>query len=537
MSFNRERRTAVSKVSARNNWGGTYADSRTLSSMFSPKDIHNFGIMGVNAFTSVINGRVNKPMLYMTLGSGNYMELPGGISKYSWKLAEAGIPRAKITAVDTATNGSQPGKSGAQIRIALDRPYYHEPSVFRTQLRDAPMMRLLGMPETEDDQTHWYTFVLQTDDANAFIPAEYLAVGKTVCEASTMIADEMNDQYAGIEFGSDQDLSSQIGYFARKFEMTDKAIRMEIEARKRGENPSSVYRFDNREFNSAVSTGYVIREVKDGKPVPVSQGIFVTTAEQMLEEKLLMDKEMNAVFGHTQTTVNEVTKRKMTAGAGWLQIAKDGNYIEYSSDELTLDDFTSQLDAIAYYNMDTTERIFVMRTGEVGLKYFSKLVEREVGASSLTFHDTHFLSKNNHNGFGNELTFGQQFTEWHGYNGARYIVMHDPTKDNVEYYPDIDPDTGRPFESGSFDIFDLSDTDAAPSSSIYNLGSSSNCTWIYEPAFESYITTSGTYDFQTGAYNDGSVRATNSKECGIYRESSGKWECWDVSRTKRIAKV
>lgn len=537
MAFNRNRKTALSRVSARQNWGGTSADSRTFSHMFRNSDTHHFGMVGVNAFTQVVNGKINKPMMYMTMGSGNYMELPGGVSRYAWNLGEGGIPRATITAVDTTVNGTQPGKSGAKIRFALDRPYYHAPALLKTESRDAPMIRLSGYPESESENVHWYEGTLQTSDPMAFIQPEYLQANKTMCDASTSVADEENNIYAGIEFGSDTELSSQIGYFARKFEMTDKAIRLEIENRKSGKPSGQRFNVFGKSTDTAVSTGYVIRNMKNGEMEKVEQGYFVTTVEAMLEERLLMDKEMNAVFGKLETRIDENTGREITVGAGWLEMAREGNYMEYSSDELTLDDFIVGLDNIAYYNLDTDERIFVMKTGEVGLAYFSKLVEREVGASSLVFADSHFLSKADHNGFKNELSYGSQFTEWRGYNGARYIVMHDPSKDNVAYYPDIDPDTGRPYESASFDIFDLGDTEAAPNSTIYNLGSKSNCCYIYEPAYELYHTTGGSYNFDTGAYNDGSQRPSNSKLCSIYRESSGTFEIWDISRTKRIAKV
>ena len=538
MAFNRNRVTALSRVSARQNWGGTSADSRTYAHMFRNSDTHHFGMVGVNAFTSVMGGMINKPMLYMTMGSGNYCELPGGVSRYLWDLAEGGIPRAVITAVDTAVNGTEAGKNGTKVRFALDRPYYHPPVLLKTDSTDAPMIRLTAMPETESENVHWYEGVLQTSDPTAFIPEEYIQVNRTMCDGGTSIADEENQEYGGIEFGSDTNLSSQIGYFAREFQMTDKAIRMEIEARKNGTAMRGMTTTNGTKLpDGAVSTGYVIRGVKNGKLDKVENGYFVTTVEAMLEERLLQDKEMNAVFGKLETRIHPVTGREVTVGAGWLEMAREGNYMEYSNDELTLDDFVLGFDNISYYNLDMNERIFVMKTGEVGLQYFSKLVEREVGASSLVFAQDDFMTNVNHNGLGNEKAYGVQFTEWKGYNGARYIVMHDPSKDNVSIYRDIDPDTGRPLESASFDIFDLSDSDAAPNSSIYNLGSRANCCYIYEPAQELYTTISGAYNWETGAYQDGSQRPSNSKLCEIKRESSGSLEIWDITRTKRIAKV
>lgn len=111
--------------------------------------------------------------------------------------------------------------------------------------------------------------------------------------------------------------------------------------------------------------------------------------------------------------------------------------------------------------------------------------------------------------------------------------LHDPTKDNPYFYPDLHPTTGKPKESGSFDVFDLGETDAAPKNAMTR----SNVAMITEPEAEEYYMKSAIYDLQTGSIKDGGNVQVRDKEAGIYRTSSYKLEVWDVSRTLRLQAV
>lgn len=535
MSINLERKTALITAAPRTNWRGTYGDSRTWASQFRTLGPHHFGLMGAQTFSTQLGkSQVNKPLYYMTAGLGNMYELPGGHSTYKWKLSEDGLTRSVIVDVDNI--GTQPGKSGTRIRFALDHGGYHEPVVLKTEGGpNVPMLVIQGFPEQETPTKFWYEAIIQDGLEDSFIDPAFLQVGRTVLDGTTQVSDELNTKYGGIEFGSSYELQSQIGYVARKIEVTDKFIRLEKAARERGMAPSSTYSFGGKSYNNAVGTGYIIaHRNKDGKVTKdvVEQGSFISTAEAMLEERIAMDKEYGMTFGRTQTRLDEVTGRRITTGAGWFQIARDGNFKE-NNGNLTLDDFTLELESLSFNAIDPSDRVFVIKTGQDGMKFASQLVEAEAGLSPFVFDSSYFIDKVGHNNFGNERAFGAQFTEFRGYNGIRLIWMYDPTKDNPNWYPDLDEETGRPKESGSYDIFDLGATNAAPDTAR----TKSNCAYIYEPEAEEYFIVSNVYDIYNGSYKDGSKVANLDKQAGIYRGSSYKFECWDVSRTMRIEKV
>lgn len=528
-----QRRTALVRTHPRTDWGGSYADSGTWAHMFRSYSPHNFGLMGAQTFSTQLGSHiVNKPLLWLTQGQGNTFALAGGHHNYQWQLATDGITRATIVAVDPNLP-TQPGKSGGKFKVGLDRAYYHEPVYLKTEGRDMPRLKIHGFAEPGDPGVFWYTVSVQDGDPTAWVFTQYLQPGKTMCDAGTGVSDELNQKWAGIEFGSHTNLESQIGYVGRKIEVTDKFIRLEKGAREKGMAPSAGYKFAGKNYNEAVGTGYVVAERnKDGKIVKeaVEQGGFITTAEAILEERIAEDKEYGMTFGRVEISKDSDTGRPITTGAGWLQMARDGNYSEHNGD-LTLADFTERLDSLYFNSVDPSKRVIYIRTGQEGIRYASQLIEAEAGSSPFVFDSVYFIDRVNHNNFGNERKFGAQFTEFHGYNGMRLIFQHDPTKDNPYWYPELHPDTGRPIESGSYDIMDLGETDAAPSGA----STRSNLAYVYEPDAEEYFMVSNVYDLMTGAVQDGSNVASTNKEAGIYRTSSYKLEIWDISRTMRLA--
>lgn len=530
------RKTALYQTRPRTDWGGSYADSTTWASKFRSYAPYDFGVMGAQTFSTQLGKHVvNKPFMWLTQGQGNVYELPGGHNDYQWTLAEDGNTIATITDVDTSLP-TRPGELGQTFRICLDRNYYHEPILLATEGRDEPLLKIHGYPVEESPTKFWYTVSVQDGSPSAFVQSKYLQTLRTVRDAGTQVSDELNDKYAGIEFGSEYNLRSHIGYVARKIEVTDKFIRLEKASREKGMAPTQSYSFNGKKYNNAVGTGYMIAQrMKPGEKPTTQQlkaGAFITTAEAMLEERLAMDKEWGMTFGRVQITKDSDSGRTIKTGAGWLQMAKEGNYQEHNYN-LTLNDFTDRLEALHYNSVDPSDRKIYVRTGQDGIKFASQLIANEAGSSPFTYYASFAIDDVNHNQFGNEKGFGYQFTEFRGYNGQVLCFVYDPTKDSPYWYPELHPETNRPIESGSFDILDLGNTSAAPADSKTR----SNMAMITEPEAEEYFMVSNVYDLQTGSVKDGSNVAMLNKEAGIYRASSYKLEIWDISRTMRLAAV
>jgi len=529
------RKTALLKAHPRQDWGGTYADSGTWASWFKSYKPHDFGMMEAQTFASSLASYVvNKPLLWMTQGQGNTYELPGGHREYQWQLATDTHTRATIVRVDPNL-GTQPGKAGQKFFIYVDRGWYMEPVLLKTEGSDAPLLRIHGQAYLVAPGVYRYTVSLQDGNPAAYINPTYLLEGKTISDAGTMVSDELNMKYGGIEFGSQYNLQSHIGYVAREIVVTDKFIRLEKSARERGNSPSRGFQYDGKEYDGAIGTGYIVaRRDKNGKvdKEKIKQGAFLTTAEALLGERIAMDKNMIMTFGRTQVSKDEDSQRTMTMGAGWLQLAKEGNYREHNGN-ITLGDFTEQLDTLAFNTLDFGNRVFEIHTGSEGIKLASALIAAEAGISPFVFDSNFFIDKVSSEVTDKALRWGAQFTEFRAHNGIILRFVFDPTKDNTYFYPELDPETGKPLESSSYDIFDLGQTDAAPR----NAKTRANVAYVYEPEAEEYYMTSNVYDLMTGAYNDGTKVASKDKEAGIHRASSCKFEVWDISRTMRIKRV
>ena len=538
MAFNRD--TAIFKARPRNDWGGTYMNSNTWNHMFRGYKEHDFGVMEAQAFASRLGShQINKPWYFLTEAQNNVMELPAATSHYTWALTNDSHTRISIVDVDSNL-GTQPGKGGELFYIYLNRGWYHEPTILKTESHDGPMIKIVGDPDFIRQDVYRYTCKIQSSNPLAYIDPSFLQTNRTLIDATTQVADELNTKFGGIETGAHHNLSGFIGYVARKIEVTDKFIRHEIRCRKEGKANDLSYSFNGQRHTSAISTGYTIVKRNKGKMTKdeiMKSGYAITTAEALLSERIAMDKEMLMTFAHTEVAVDRDTKNPITYGAGWHSMAKDGNYSEHQLD-FTLDTLTSRLDATQYNTVEPESRKLCIKAGEVGIAYLSRLINTEAGLSPFILNDQQggimTVKSADYNKFGNEVVYeNPQFTGFRGFNGLMYYIMHDPTKDNPLFYPDIDPDTGKPFESASLDIINLGEN----SDAHRKARTKSNVCMVKEPAYESYFTTEGVYNLETGAVNDGSNVRNLNKEAGIYRESSAKLEIWDIGQTFRWASV
>ena len=524
------RKTALQTIE-RKSFGGSFYDSQNWATMFRSYTPYDMGVMGAQTFSSELGSHiVNKPFMWYTQAQGNVFELPGGHSDYSWKLLAEAEVRATIT---RTTADTTPGKGGMEFKFYLDQGWFHEPTVLKVEGRNQPGITIKGEPVQISANEWEYTGVVQDGDLMSYITPAQLTAGKTVMDMYTSVSDELNTKYSGLQFGNLTSLQSWIGYVARKLEVTDKFIRLEKSCKEKGTNvPDGMgYKgFGNTMQYSAIGTGYVIGKNGMGSQEIVQKGRFIPTVSAMLEEKLAMDKEMGMFFGRLQNSQDWDTGRPKKTPPGWLQIVKDGHYKSHNGN-LTLNDFYEFLNAQFTPRKDFQERATVLRTGSGGLEFFSRLVAAQAGLSGLTFLDSYFVSRvpSAHAAQGSGLQFGNQFTRIKLPNGHLIECMFDATKDNPILFPEMANGTNYTEESFSFDIWDLGDTNAAPSMAK----TKSNIAMVYEPEAEENFHFSGIYDPITGSVKDGSSVSSLGKEVGFYRASSYGLAIWDVSRIGR----
>lgn len=519
------RKSALVK-NARAGWGGTRLDSYTHAELFRDQSPEYFGMVDSQLFSTAINDqRINKKWVFLTEAQGNVYYTSPGKSRYSWRMMGKIEADARITRVD-ANLGTQPGKMHNEFKIYLDRGWFHEPVLFKTDSDDAPLLRIIGHPIPTSFGDWEYTCKLQTSDEVTFIDPSYLQVNNRVIDASTSGGDELYEKYGGDYFANRFELESQIGYVNRKFEVTDKFIRMEMQ----GKTAGMGYSIGGQSYQdgAALGVGYTYQPglADKTKATEYKHGNFISMAEARLGERLAEDKNMLMERGQLETTTDWETGRPITVGAGWRQVRKESpHYFEHSGD-LSLYDLYNRLATIYNSVTGVGEPTVVLSTGRGGLEWFSRMVNAEAGLSPFVLAGDFFIRKTTNSAHSNSLSWGSQFTEIRMTNGMTLVVMYDPSKDNDRYYREKVPGTNYTYESFTFDVVDLADVDGVPAEAK----SRSNIAMVKESMKEEYYSVGNVYDIHTGAITNGGRASSTSKLCGIYRESSAGLAVFDVSK-------
>lgn len=530
-----ERKTALQTVE-RHAWGGSHFDFLTHAAMFRTYKPYNFGVKAAQLFSSKLGSHlINKKFHYYTVAKGNVYMLPPGTDDYEWYLVADADVDFRASELLVAEN-SFPGKGKMRFRIALDRGWLHEPALIKTESARLPFIRIIGHPVQRDVDSWEYECELQTSDHNAYIPVDYLRPGRRFIDASTSVADELNQKFAGDQYGEMFKLQSWTGNFARKAEFTDKFIRAEIGARKSGGRmPKGLsYSIGGESYkDGAVGVGYVYQQKFDltnsGKAETIEAGVFVSKVEARLEERLMRDREMNFEWGQLEKTVDNDSGRTMKVAPGWRQYVRDGHFKTHNG-TLTLSELYEYIAAIFLTRRDHSDRRIVLASGEGGVEFLHRLIAQE--ASQFQYIDTLFTQRRSDpQGYhDNELEYGAQFTKIKLPMGYVLEIAYDPIKDDRKLFPEKAPGTNRTVESYSYDIFDFGATDQK----AYDANRPENITCVMQDGVEGYWHVSNVYDFETGVEKSGRNTYSNNKELGIYRETSGGLCIWDITRVGRI---
>lgn len=526
------RKTALSTVE-RQSWEGNYFDSLTHARMFRSYTPHQFGVKSAELFSSKLGSQfINKKFTYYTVAKNNVYYTPGGVDDYSWQLVSPYARTFRIT--ELITTDANPGKGGQKFKIAIDTNALQEPVLIKLEDPNLPLLRIVGQPESRGIKSWAYTLELQTSDLTASIPLTFLQPGREVVDVSTMVSDELNQKFGGDQFSEMFKLQSFVGNFARKAEFTDKFIRTEIAHRKAGKSmpASAKYSIGGESYSDgAIGVGYVYQQdFTNNTGKVINKGVFISNLEARLEERIHRDREMNFEFGQLQKTKDYDSGRTIKVAPGWRQIRRDGHYLEHNG-SLSLSDFEDYITNIFATRREFSDRRIKMAAGEGGLKFMHRLIAAE--ASQFQLIDSVYVQKRDTNDFNeNELEFGAQFTKVRLLNGIILEMVYDPIKDDPTLFPIKAPGSMHSVESFTFDFFDMGSTDqkamdAAPE----------NMTCVMQEGVEGYWHSSQVYNFETGVITDGSNAYGNSKELGVYRETSGSLCVWDTSRIGAIVYV
>lgn len=526
-----ERKTAL-VTHERRDFGGSNFDFFTHTSMMRSYKPHEVGVMNARLFSSELGSdMVNKKFTYLTVADNNVYLLPPGVDDYEWYLQ--GDTDIEFEASELLVSGdATPGKGGIPFSIALNNNWLHEPVYIKTENPDLPLLEIKGYPTMLSLNSYKYTVALQTGDADAFIPVEYLQPGRKFVRVTSFVSDELNYKYAPQQFGEMYKLQSWVSNYANKATFTDKFIRYEIGCRKEKRSMGNMESFTVKGkpyTGGAITKGFVFQsDFRTQENKIVKQGVFVEAVVANLLEQTMMDRELAMEFGKLQKSMDDESGRPKKIAPGWRQIARDGHF-RSDNGTLSLSGLYEYISQIFISRKSFSDRKIVICTGEAGMEFLSRLIAQE--ASQLVVVDSTFVQKRT-DGRGvhdNELVFGGQFTKIKFLNGVTVEFVYDPMKDNRKLFPMLAPGTNRTIESYAMDIYDFGMTSQKPADA-----KSDNITMVAQDGVESFFTVSNVYDFNTGAETTGANVYANNKELGVYNEISGSLGVWDVSRVGRI---
>ena len=406
-----------------NGFGGNFIDSQYLGASYDAGKPHVFQNTLMRVFSSknkFFHGKFLSGMAGVS-GSGGIKEIESEI--YRWTLQGADVVSARIVETIDAAN-TTPGLNGDQFRIKLDLDYYEAPDVILPEDNDYPIQILTG-PQ-EEGGGYIYTCQLETDDHTAFLPVTNIEVGREFDKSWTTIASEYNDEGGTQQYPASFKLESQVGAFAQKLTVTDKAWR------KQG--------MLDVEF---------MYENAAGQDVKVNK--FLPMAEAKMHDELMQSMEVQYWLGKRSTKQGPNKYWKKT-GPGLRQQLQDG-FIEYYNGALTTTRVKDYLLDIFFARTDEESRDIVAVTGTLGSLMFHDMLAAE--ASSFLTVDTNFVARQPGKAK-RLLSFGAQFTHYQGPEGISVTLVKNPLYDSRRYSKRMHPVyTEIPIDSARMTFLDF----------------------------------------------------------------------------------
>lgn len=490
-------------------FGGQSFESTHLSRFFNYDKPHNFGIMVSKMFASS-NRFYYKPLTDMTEAAGRVHEIDGDM--YRWTLFADDYRKNRVAAF-LETGNSRPGWNGQEFKIGLEEGWYRHPDILIGEDNNF-MLEVVGTPIQKGTYFE-YTVRLHSSNPNEFVDTDSLQPGRYFCKVSTSVGFEMNQDYGTTSWGTQVDLQSQIGHYANKFEVTDRVVREELNARKGGQSGKNV---------TPHMSGYTFSIFNPKTRSIVEKGGFMTFMEAKIIEETQMDREYMMHFGKATVRPDSTGRYIKKTGPGFRQLAKDGYEMIYNG-SLTTTQLENFFDSIFLTRVPEGSRDIVVSTGSLGMRIFDQMLSDEAGAY-LTL-DRYYIREMG--GTPGDLEFGYQYRSFRAKNGLRIRVMHDPIKDDPMYCGRRHPlNPIYTVDSARMDIYDLG---ASQSSDMPN---SANMGMVKTRGVDEYHWIGGCVDPRTGVINNGGMAPTGEKGVVCRYGLSGSLVVWDTSRIASI---
>jgi len=200
-------------------FGGNFVDSQYLGNAYETGKPYVFENTLMKIFSST-NRFFNGKLLTGMTGAKSYGTKEIDSEIYRWYLQGAEKKSARSLG-DLEASNTTPGINNTNYRIWLDLDYFAAPDVLLPEDNDFPLEIVDG--PTPYGAGFIYTVRLQGDNPGAYVPQYLFEAGREFDKGWTTTASEYNDEFGTQQVPSSFMLESQVGAFAQKFTVTDKA--------------------------------------------------------------------------------------------------------------------------------------------------------------------------------------------------------------------------------------------------------------------------------------------------------------------------
>lgn len=403
-------------------FGGTFVDSQYLGHSYETGNPHVFENTITKIFSSQNMLYTGKLITNMTgAKAGGTKEID--IEIYRWTLQGAEEKSARVVENLEASN-TTPGLGLTPFRLKLDLNYYAMPDVLFGEDNEYPLAILDG--PIPDGTGYIYTVKLQGDNPAVFVPTTMLEPGKEFNKVWTSTPSEYNGVFGGTQYPNSFKLESQVGAFAQKFTVTDKAWR--------------------EEGRLKVEFLYTV----DGKTKKATR--FLPMAEAKMWNELYKSMEAQLVYGKKQTQPGP-DGYWIKTGPGLRQQMKD-SWVQYYNGPLSISQLKDFLLDIFITRIPESERRTVVHTGTLGAQLFHDALVA-ISNGFLTV-DTNWINKIASPVDTPHLAYGAQFTRYNGPHGVTIDLMVNELYDNRDYCKRMHPQyPNLPIDSARFTFMDF----------------------------------------------------------------------------------
>jgi len=450
--------------------------SEHLHMAFGVDQIHNID-MGYARVFSATDMYHDKPMIGMTQAKGNVKLLKN--NRFRWRLSGDMTQKLRITRV--VCTDPRPGLNQQPFQIVLDKPWFSIPDVIQGEDNHYRLYVMTEEPEELGVNEYLYEVRLVTDNPTEFFPAELIQENMEFTKRSSMVANESNQDYGGFQFATIFEAEGQLGQFAVKFALSDKAAKLAKRCADEG-------KFGDEQYGHYINQLRIPFMSQDEQGNPVRWTNFMSMAEAEMHNRLFEDVEDALILGRASSHITSREGFPIITGSGLREQLESGNVLQHNGN-MTLAQLNDWFTAILKDKKARGEAKIVL---SCGIK-FAEMFDAMVKADSATFLtlDTLFIRKGDDF---RHMEYGGYFAHFKGFI-VDISIMINPAYDNRSFQPKMHPSYPLyTIDSWRADILDFGSTAAQGSTGTRD----NNICMVKEDYCDYEISYKGKWDPKSG---------------------------------------